>query len=111
MIEGLAPGATVEFDEGNILIRFRVQHGSVSLIPYSGMWEPAELAQKTDEWLRKLIHVLSDVRSNRFCQPNQFGPAAVRSQVGDCTQSSKCALWQLTSANPAILKSLAIRSL
>ena len=60
MIEGLAPGSTVKFDESSSLIRFSVERGGVSLIPYSGEWAPAELAKKSDEWLRTLTAHLSD---------------------------------------------------
>ena len=60
MIEGLAPGGALKFDESSNRIRFRVERGGVSLIPYSGEWEPAELAKKPDQWLRALLAHLSD---------------------------------------------------
>jgi hypothetical protein len=60
--EESAPGKTVEFDESATLIKFRIRDNTlgVNLTEPSGEWFPDELADKSDDWLRKFIKQLSN---------------------------------------------------
>jgi len=62
IVQELAPGKKVEFDEANTWIRFRVvdETACISLTEVSGEWEPSELADKSDDWLKTFIKQLSN---------------------------------------------------
>jgi hypothetical protein len=62
IVQELAPGQKVEFDEANTWIRFRVVDETlrISLTEVSGEWEPSELADKSDDALKAFIKQLSN---------------------------------------------------
>jgi hypothetical protein len=57
IVEELAPGKIVEFDDASIFIRFRVRDPfmNIHLTEASGEWIPSELADRSDDWLRQFI--------------------------------------------------------
>lgn len=62
IVEELAPGKVVEFDNASTFIRFRVRDPflNINLTEVSGEWLPSELADKSDDWLRKFIKNLAN---------------------------------------------------
>jgi hypothetical protein len=62
IVNELAPGKRVEFDEESTFIRFRVRDEGlrVNLTEVSGEWFADELAEKPDSWLRNFILRLSN---------------------------------------------------
>ena len=62
IVEELAPGKKVVFDEENTLIRFRIRdEGSgIDLTQPSGEWIPSVLADKSDDWLRSFVKQFSN---------------------------------------------------
>lgn len=64
LLNELAPGKLVEFDEASSMIRFRVRDEilGVNLIETSGHWFPSEIADKSDEELRLMVKNLSNGR-------------------------------------------------
>jgi hypothetical protein len=58
----MAPGKTVEFDEAVTVIKFRIRDtaAGINLTEPSGVWFPDELADKSDDWLRKFIKQLGN---------------------------------------------------
>jgi hypothetical protein len=58
----LAPGKSVEFDDGSSWIKFRVRDDvlGVNLTEPSGEWIPSQLADKSDDWLRAFIKKLGN---------------------------------------------------
>ncbi len=62
IVEEIAPGKAVEFDEASTFIRFRVRDPilNINLTEVSGEWIPSELADKSDEWLRAFVRNLSN---------------------------------------------------
>jgi hypothetical protein len=53
----LAPGKRVQFDETTSSLRFRIRDQllGVTITESTGEWEPSELADKSDEWMRALL--------------------------------------------------------
>lgn len=60
IVEGMAPGKSVEFDRASTFIKFRVRDMGINLTEPSGEWLPSELAVKSDDWLRDFIKHLSN---------------------------------------------------
>jgi hypothetical protein len=58
----MAPGKAIEFDETATVIKFRIRDmvAGVNLTEPSGDWFPDELADKSDDWLRKFIKQLDN---------------------------------------------------
>lgn len=63
IVEELAPGKMVEFDDASFFIRFRVRDPfmNIYLTEVSGEWIPSELADRSDDWLRQYITNLARV--------------------------------------------------
>jgi hypothetical protein len=61
VVEELAPGKAVEFDNDSTFIRFRVRDPflNINLTEVSGEWIPSELADKPDDWMRAFIKNLA----------------------------------------------------
>jgi len=61
IVKALAPNARVTFDPNAAWIRFKiVDHPSGTiLMPSSGEWKPSELAERSDDWIRRAIGALS----------------------------------------------------
>lgn len=61
VINELAPGKIVEFDESTSMIRFRVRDPflNIDLTDAWPHWLPSELADKSDDELRLLVRNLS----------------------------------------------------
>jgi hypothetical protein len=61
IVEELAPGRAVQFDDSSTFIRFRVRDPllNINLTEVSGEWLASELADKSDDRLRGLIRNLS----------------------------------------------------
>jgi hypothetical protein len=62
IVEELAPGKVVEFDDASTFIRFRVRDPflNINLTEVSGEWLPSELADKSEDWLRAFIESLAN---------------------------------------------------
>ena len=62
LVRELQPGKAVKFDKTSTWIRFRVVDEQLgkSLTEVSGEWEPSELADKSDDWLKTFIKQLSN---------------------------------------------------
>jgi hypothetical protein len=61
IVDELAPGKVVEFDDASIFIRFRVRDPflNINLTDASGEWLPCELDDKSDDWIRTFIRSLA----------------------------------------------------
>ena len=61
IVDELAPGKVVEFDDASIFIRFRVRDPflNIDLTDVSGEWLPCELDDKSDDWMRTFINGLA----------------------------------------------------
>ena len=57
IIGEVAPGKLVEFDTTSTWIRFKIKDPvtGIRLTVDAGEWEPSELADKSDDWLRAFI--------------------------------------------------------
>ncbi|HLJ26502.1 MAG TPA: hypothetical protein VKY85_07315 [Candidatus Angelobacter sp.] len=62
IVDEMAPGKVVEFDDASTFIRFRVRDPflNINLTEVSGEWIPSELADKSDDWLRRFINSLAN---------------------------------------------------
>jgi hypothetical protein len=62
IVNELAPGKRVEFDETSTFVKFRVRDdvAGVNLTEPSGEWFADELADKSDAWLRDFVIRLSN---------------------------------------------------
>lgn len=62
IVQELAPGERVTFDEDSAFIRFRVVDDAlgITLIESSGEWLPSILAKNSDEEIKIFIHAVND---------------------------------------------------